>query len=454
MFHKNDLVTFLGILVLAATQCLPAEAANWFKIQGISNPAWGRGKVLGWLEPDYSTIDGSNVNVNGHSYPIKPNLIGPEFSNSSKLTMQRARLMLRGELNPDISYFLAGEFGDNGYNYSNGQYSPQVIDAHMTFSNDIPGARIQAGIIHAPGPEGAMQGYMGYNFIDVFPSVIGQLMQPNFYSKNTKYNYNPASGGYLVPGSDLSSVNGFRYPGIQALDWFDLRKNLELAYGAMLGSYGNQFESNSSNGPIVAGRLPLSYLYGGGGSFFRNDLTGFVWAQQARPQLNGISNTMRREGFGVTYRQGYMETGARSLKAEYMAGTGNIAAPAPFNQEPGLVPAQYQTTFFPGSNNKASGYYVSVGYFVAPKVELNARYDYYDRLPNIPAQERVFTNIGIGAQYHITPVTRIVADYFIRKTDIPNPGAIGQPGSPQLVQATSIAHATGNEFDIYAIYAF
>lgn len=80
-------------------------------------------------------------------------------------------------------------FGDNGYNYSNGQYSPQVIDAHMTFSNYIPGARIQAVIIRDPGPEGAMQGYMGYNFIDVFPSVIGQLMQPNFYNKNTKYNY-------------------------------------------------------------------------------------------------------------------------------------------------------------------------------------------------------------------------------------------------------------------------
>ncbi len=454
MLHKNNLVTLLGILVLATMPCTPAKAANWFKIQGISNPAWGKGTVLGWLEPDYSMIHGSNVNVNGHSYPIKPNLIGPEFSNSSKLTMQRARLMLRGELNPDLSYFLAGEFGDNGYNYSNGQYSPQIIDAHVTFSNYIPGARIQAGIIRAPGPEGAMQGYMGYNFIDVFPSVIGQLMQPNFYSKNTKYNYNPASGGYLVPGSDLSSVNGFRYPGIEAFDWFKLRKNLELAYGAMLGSYGNQFESNSSNGPIIAGRVQLSYLDGGGGSFFRNDWTGFVWAQQARPQLNGISNTMRREGFGVTFRHGNMETGARSLKAEYMVGTGNIAAPAPFNQEPGLVPAQYQTTFFPGSNNKASGYYVSAGYFVSPKVELNARYDYYDRLPNIPAQERVFTNIGVGAQYHITPVTRIVVDYFIRKTDIPNPGAIGHPGSPQLVQATNVANATGNEFDIYAIYAF
>lgn len=120
----------------------------------------------------------------------------------------------------------------------------------------------------------------------------------------------------------------------------------------MLGSYGNQFESNSPNGPIVAGRVQLSYLYGGGGSFFRNDLTGFVWAQQARPQLNGISNTMRREGFGVAYRQGYMETGARSLKAEYMAGTGNIAAPAPFNQEPGLVPAQHQTTFFQGATTR------------------------------------------------------------------------------------------------------
>lgn len=443
-----------GLLCLSTIFCTTANAANWFEIQSSSLPAWGKGKLIGWVEPDYSSINGPNVDVAGHSYPIKPNLVGPEFRDNSKLTMQRARLMLRGSLNPDISYFLAGEFGDNGYNYSNGKYSPHLIDAHITFSHYVPGVRIQAGIIRAPGPESAMQGYMGYNFLSVFPSVTGQLMQPNFYDKSTTYKINPANGGYLVPGANLSSVNGFRYPGIEALDWFSLKKNLELSYGVMLGSYGKQFESDSFNGPIVAGRLQLSYLYGGGGSFFRNDLTGFVWYQQARPQLNGISSTMKRSGFGVTYRQGYMKTGGRSLKAEYMSGTGNIAAPAPFNQEPGLVPAQYQTTFFPGSNNKASGYYLSAGLFVTPKIELIARYDYYDRLPNLPSQERIFKNTGFGVQYHVTPVTRIVVDYFIRKTNIPNPDAIGRPGSPPRVLATNLANSTGNEFDIYGIYAF
>lgn len=61
MIHKNYLVTFLGILFLGATQYTPADAANWFKIQGVSNPSWGKGKVLGWLEPDYSMTNGTNA---------------------------------------------------------------------------------------------------------------------------------------------------------------------------------------------------------------------------------------------------------------------------------------------------------------------------------------------------------------------------------------------------------
>ncbi|OIQ67328.1 hypothetical protein GALL_510940 [mine drainage metagenome] len=295
---------------------------------------------------------------------------------------------------------------------------------------------------------------MGYNFIDLFPTVIGQLMQPNFYNSGRTYPFNPATGGYLVPSSDLSSGNGFRYPGVEAFDWFRVKRNIELSYGAMVGQYGNQLESDSANGPIFAGRVQLSYLYGGGGSLFRNDLTGFAWYQQARPQLNGARSTMKREGFGATYRRGYMEAGGKSLKVEYMQGSGNIMAPAVFNQSPALLPAQYQTTFYPGSENKASGYYFTAGLFVTDKIELNARYDYYDRLSNIPSQERIFKNTGVGVQYHFSPLTRVVADYFVRKIDIPNPNAIGAPGSPQLTLAKNIANSIGNEFDIYAIFAF
>ena len=438
----------------AATACValsaaPAQAANWFEAQGVSNPAWGRGRILGWIEPDYTHLDTSAAS-NGHV--PKADLVGPQFNGNSELNMQRARLALRGSLGPRIDYFLAGEFGANGYTYGAGGYAPKLIDGHVLLSHYVPGVRLEAGIIRAPGPEAAMAGYMGYNFIALFPSVIGQMMQPTFYARSA--HYAPAAGGYLVPSSLMSSNNGFRYPGIEATDWFRVRPDVELSYGLMLGQYGKQFEADTGNGPIVAGRVQGSLLFGGGGTPFRNDLTGFAWYQQARPELDGVTSTLRRYGVGATYRRGFMAAGAKSLKIEYMKGSGTIMAPAPFRPAPGLLPAQYDTVVYPGSNNKADGWYVSAGVFVSRNVEIDARYDTYDRLHNLPAQERRFTNFGAGVQYHFTPLTRIVADYFVRKVRIPNPGAIGAPGSPALTLATSTAAAVGNELDVYAVIAF
>jgi hypothetical protein len=59
----------------------------------------------------------------------------------------------------------------------------------------------------------------------------------------------------------------------------------------MVGDNGRQLESPTMNGPIVASRVQLSHLFDdGGGRFFRNDLTGFLWDQHARPQLNPTLN--------------------------------------------------------------------------------------------------------------------------------------------------------------------
>jgi hypothetical protein len=149
-----------------------------------------------------------------------------------------------------------------------------------------------------------------------------------------------------------------------------------------------------------------------------------------------------------------MATGARSLRAEYITASGNIRVPAPFGQDPALQPAQYQTTFFPGSSNRASGYYVSAGLFVTPKLELTARYDLYDRLPNLPSQERIFRSTGLALQYHFTPLTRVVVDYFKRSISIPNPGAIGAPGSTALTSAENVVNSVGNQFDVSAVIAF
>jgi len=430
-----------------------AYAVNWFDVQTISLPEWGKGKVIGFLQPVYTNI-AANPASNGQTG--KFNLVAPTFDKSSQLFMQRARLFVRGSVNPNISYYVGTEMGENGYDYSFGRYAPRIIDANMVFSNLIPGVRFEVGNIRAPGPEGAMEGFMDFNFLDLFPTGIAQLMQPTFYTVNPSAPYKLAApgtkDGYSIPGAHVSGNNGFRYPGVQVENWFMGTRHVEIAYGVMLADYGRLDDTATLNGPIVAGRLQASYLLDdAGGRFFRNDLTGFVWAQQAHPSMNGVSNGMTRDGFGMTYRNGYMQRGGTNVKAEYFEGSGNIAAPAVFNQFPGSTPAQYDQTVYAGSNNKAHGYAMSAGMFMNAHTEFVMRYDYYDRLPNLAPTERVFKNISTAAVYHITPMTKIVMDYVYRSISIPNASAIAVAQRPL---AESTTQSIGNQIDIWAVYAF
>ncbi|MHB1496017.1 MAG: porin, partial [Acidithiobacillus sp.] len=109
---------------------------------------------------------------------------------------------------------------------------------------------------------------------------------------------------------------------------------------------------------------------------------------------------------------------------------------------------------YPGSQNKASGYYVSGGLFVTNRLELDLRYDVYDRLPNIAQQERVFKTWAIGGQYHITKFTRVMVDYFVRSVNIPNLSSFTAAQQAQKTLAQSVAGAADNEIAITAFVAF
>lgn len=448
MKGKQPLYAQLGVMLggFLATQC--AFAANWFDVQTISLPEWGSGHFLSFIQPaltDYLDFQP----VRGHV--PKSDLVLPGYATDSNIQIQRARFFVRGGFNSNISYYVGAEAGQNQFAYSFQRYAPRVIDANVSFSNYIPGVRFEAGVIRVGGPEAAMQAFMDFTFFGAFENVIGQLMQPAFYKKNVMYS-SAGNGGYSVPGADISGVNGFRYPGVQVYDWFRPSKNVELTYAAMYGEYGRQLESETYNGRIEAGRLQVSYLLGdGGGRYYRDDITAFVWAQHADPQLNGVANAMRRDGFGLTYRSKFMHPGGTNVKAEYIEGAGNIAVPAAFNSAPGLTAAQYDATFYPASSNTARGYYGTVGLFATRNVEYNLRYDYYDRLPNLPAQERIFKTLGAGFTYHFSQTKRVVLDYFHRNLDIPNPGAIP---AAQRVFAQSVANQTGNAIFLYGIYTF
>lgn len=434
----------LCAVVASALLSQSAVAADWFELQGISPPKAPLFGVSGFIEPSLYLMNGTAAE--NRVPPInnipRINLVAPNYNQSNTLTILRARLMLRGNLNRHISYFLGGEVGNNAFTTVRGAYTPALIDGHVTFSY-IPGVRVETGIIRAPGPEDAMQGYMAYNYV-VFPTAIGQLMQQSFYDSSAAYKTAAVAGNpYLVSGANTLGTNAFRYPGVQVMDWFRFG-HWELAYAAMAGVYGSVAAGNQSSSPLYAARVQGSYIFGGAGPF-RSDATAYLWYQHARPDLNGQSYAMTREGVGFTYLQGYMHQWGRRLKAEYIRGTGWISAPAAFSSAANLAPVLSQTQLYPGSGNKATGYDVEAGLFLTKHIEADVRYDYYDRLPNNPQQERIFKTWALALQYHFTPLTKVMAGYYFRTLSVPY-----QPNPA----ANSISSAVDNEFAMQAMISF
>ncbi|WP_244947624.1 porin [Acidithiobacillus thiooxidans] len=441
MYHdykisKNTLIVTAAMLGLSPL----AHAANWFKLQGVSPAKAPMFSVSGFIEPSIYAQPGNEDNLEKNHIP-NTDLIAPGLSQSTTANILRARIELRGNLNPNISYFFGGEFGDNGFTHVCRRYQPGLIDGHFTFSY-IPGARIEAGLIRAPSAEGAMQGFMSNNF--VLPStVIGQLMQQPMYNSNDPYKINQQTNAYLINGQQSLGDNAFRYPGIMAFDWFR-NGHWEFTYGTMIGMFGTVAAGNQSSSPIYAARLQEAYIFGGKGPF-RSDVQAGIWYQHASPELNDTSYSMNRYGVDVQYLQGYMHQWGRQFRFQYMRGTGWISAASAFSSAPGLPATLTNTQLYPGSQNTANGYMLEGGLFLTKHIEANLRYDYYDRLPNDPAQQRIFRTWAIGLQYHFTPLTKIMAGYYFRTLDVPH--------QPNPV-ANSISDAVDNEFAMQAMIAF
>ncbi|MHB8563862.1 MAG: porin [Acidiferrobacteraceae bacterium] len=445
----------IAMAVTMATSMIgatPALAANWFQLQGVSPPHTSRVTVSGFLEPDYSAFQGGGTPaING--FVPNGNMAGPDFTSSSTFQILRARLMIRGNLNRNIAYFMGGEFGDNSFTHTGSGYTPGLIDAHVTFSHYVRGVRIEGGIIRAPGPEQAMQGYMGYNFTN-FAGVTQQMMLQPFYNPDVPAG-TYASGGLIPPGAQAipgaygEGVNAFRYPGVMAMDWFNYGR-WQTAYGIMAGNFSPLTGTNAGSSLLYAARAQESYIFGGRGPF-RSDVTGFAWYQNADPLFNGLNYQMRRYGTGVTYSQGYMHPWGRWIKAEYMKGSGMISTPAIFSSATGLPAQLTDALLYPGSNNTAHGYYIGAGLFVTKRLEVDLRYDVYNRLPNLPVQNRVFTTYAAGLQYHFTPLTRVMLDYYARTASIPDPNAIAPSARPL---AESVTSSLDNEVMMEAVLSF
>lgn len=456
--NRRILIAAVGMAVAVWAAPPPALATNWFKLQGVSPRYAPLAKVSGFFEPTYTSVPGSAAYITAPApsssgyYIPHANEVGPQFTSHNSFNIFRARVMVRGNIKTNISYFVGLELGNNGFTQRGSGYSPSLIDAHVTFSHYIPYARIEAGIIRAPGPQQAMQGYMAYNFTN-FSNVVQQMMIPTLYDPTAipvGVVPTPTGGAYELPSTASEGNNAFRYPGVMAMDWFT-NGRWQFAYGVMVGNYSPTVYTNYGSSPLVAARVQESYIFGGHGPF-RSDVTGFAWYQHADPLFNTQTYTMNRDGVGLTYSQGYMHTWGRWVKAEYMRGQGMIETPAVFSSSATLsTPALVDAEIYPGAQNTARGYYIGGGLFLTRRLEFDLRYDYYNRLPNAPVDNRVFTTEAVGFQYHFTPLTRVMLDYYFRQAKIPDVSAIPVA---QRANATDVVNSFDNEVEIEGVVSF
>jgi hypothetical protein len=433
-----------------------AQAANWLELQG-NEPANAQTfKLWGFLQPTYTYNKADKISglvgpanttaYNGH-YTI-PNLVGPDSSDKQTFQFNRARLGLRGVLNPvdkRINYFVLLEAGKNALTR---EHSVVLSDASMTF-NYIPGARVRIGLFKLPTSEEALVPvHTAFDYV-YFSNVTDNLLNERTvrpFTPTPGRIYAAATAG-LTSANIAGSISGFRDIGIQVYDWF--RKDAwEFSYAGMVSNGNNiNYLGDDNSKKDFTGRLQASYIFGGKGPK-REDLSVFVWHQQGKRTFGSSDYDRVREGTGFTYRQK-----AIHLTGEYMRGKGMIFfGPQPPFNDLGAPAVQPVNAVALSDSNKADGWYLSGGYQFLKDWEFDLRYDTLDRLSNSPANERVFKTWTVGTQYFINKDTRVTLNYEFRKQEVSNPQAITNP--VQRANAQTIADNLGDRISLQLTYLF
>jgi hypothetical protein len=404
--------------VLAAGTSLSANATNWLKLQGTEpSGSTDRAKLWGFIQPEYDYTSNSKLPAgpwNGQKAVF--NQIGPDLNSSSTFNLRRARVGVRGAnfpLDGKTNYFLLFEGGDNGITkFTNGGSAVALTDASVTL-NYIPHARVRVGQFKYPGEEEGLQAIHVFNYIN-FTGVTDQLLLERFFDgdgSNTQDENKPVAFG------------AFRDIGIQVFDWFNWL-GMEHTYAAMLGNGSGVDREDNNNEKDYYLYWASEKVFGDSKGPRREGLKFLGWYQKGERSLefvNGVAGKQdydrKRYGVGSTFRKGKWRAAAEYVWADGMVlnGTDGGAVPGSRNN------ANTATASFNISpDGKADGYYLDLGYKVMPRLELDLRYDYLDRVKNQDPNEREFTNWTVGAQWWFNKKTRALVNYEIRDAKAPN----------------------------------
>ncbi|MFO7604069.1 MAG: porin [Gammaproteobacteria bacterium] len=438
--------TFKKIALAAACTAMlggvtmQAQAANWLMLQGTESPGEGaRARVWGFLQPTYLTVDGTKLPAAGWAgQNAQFNVHQPDLSSESTFQMMRARVGIRGTalpLDSNVNYFIMAEYGNNGITQpGGGSGSVKLADATVTL-NHIDGMRIRLGQMKIPMSEELYQGIMTWNYINMTNIGNMQLIERPFWTDgNTpclatsqdaykQYCYGDAQTQFR------SGANAVRDQGIQLFDTFK-SDTWEHSYAILYGNGG--VNKDNRDGEFDTTVYWSSEKVFGGKGPWRDHMKFYLWNTDGKRTLydSALLNTAgtsqqeaekvydrKLSGVGFTYQRNKYRVWGEYIKAEGMIFNGSTggAVPGALNNA-GTEVSQFLLT----PTGESDGGYIDFGYKVTPKLELDIRYDWYNRVTNLAAAaERKFETTTLGMQYWFNRKSKLLLNYEIRSMEAP-----------------------------------
>lgn len=417
-----------------------AQATNWLMLQGTEpDGAAPRAKVWGFLQPTYMETDGTKLPAGPWSgQDAQFNVHQPDLSSESTFQLQRARLGVRGgnfPLDSNINYFLLAEFGNNGItNPGGGSGSARLTDATVTL-NHVKGARVRVGQMKIPMSEEVYQGIFTFNYINFTNVANQQLIERPFQTDGTTAcNTGSSSSQYLrfcngdADTQFRTSVAAVRDIGIQVFDTFK-SGSWEHSYAILYGNGGISKHDRDDNRDTTI-YLSTEKVFAGKGPR-RQGMKFYAWNTSGKrtiydsATLNAggsleaaeVEYDRKLSGVGMTYLDNKYRLWAEYIKADGMIYNGSTggAVPGAVNNS-GTQVSQFQLS----PDAEADGWYIDLGYKVTPKIELDVRYDIYNRVTNLTAAaERTYETTTLGMQYFFNKKTRLMVNYEFRSLEAP-----------------------------------
>lgn len=452
-----------------------ANAVNWLMLQGVTEEPYPL--VWGFMQPSYIKTSGSTLSAGPwQGQQALNNVIQPDLSSSQVFQVQRARIGIRGAL-PDsenISYFVLAELGNNGITQPGGGAGRVTLtDATITFSQ-IEGAKIRVGQMKVPMSEEVFQGIMAFNYINLTNLANQQLIERPFWTDG-KANCVVTT---LTPSPPMPPVTNARYlrfcngddqtqfrsaavaardTGIQIFDSFR-KGEWEHSYAFLIGQGGankDDRDNNLDNTLYVASEKIF-----GGQKAFQKGYKLYAWRTSGKRTIydsailaatgSGSLEDAEKEydrnllGIGGTYFDGKYRFWAEYIKVDGMIFNGSTAGAVPGSiNNAGNVVAQFKTE----PEGEGDGGYLDFGYRIKQNIELDLRYDWYNRVTNLTsADEFQFKTITLGAQYFFNMTTKFIVNYEKRSVEA--------PGLPSSDMANIIADDTDDRISAQVFVVF